>query len=81
MQGKRLVMVFGIAVALICLYQLSFTFLVSGVEKRADAYAEKRAATAAGTDEDRSKEFERARRTYINSISAKPLGQSRYCPN
>jgi SecD/SecF fusion protein len=39
MQSKGAIKFFAIAFALVCLYQLSFTFISSRVERKADAYA------------------------------------------
>jgi SecD/SecF fusion protein len=40
MRGKGLITFFSIALILICIYQLSFNFVTSKVEKRASEYAE-----------------------------------------
>ena len=40
MQNNSLIRVFGLLFALVSIYQLSFTFIASNVEKQADAYAE-----------------------------------------
>ena len=42
MQNKGAVKLFAIALALVCLYQLSFTWFSNRVEKRASLYAESR---------------------------------------
>ena len=74
MQGKGLVTAFGIAVALICLYQLSFTWLVSSANGKADKYANNKVASLTSINkEQKDAELERARRRYLDSISAKPL--------
>ncbi|MBP6663805.1 MAG: protein translocase subunit SecDF [Chitinophagales bacterium] len=74
MQGKGLVTAFGIAVALICLYQLSFTWLVSSANGKADKYANNKVASLTSINkEQKDAELERARRSYLDSISAKPL--------
>ena len=39
MQNNSLIRVFGILFALVSIYQLSFTFITSNVEKQADTYA------------------------------------------
>ena len=39
MQNNSLVRVFGILFALVSVYQLSFTFITSNIEKQAEAYA------------------------------------------
>ncbi|MFN3940388.1 MAG: hypothetical protein ACK4IY_07355, partial [Chitinophagales bacterium] len=43
MQGKGLVRFFLIVLALVCIYQLSFTWVASNVERDAAAYAEQSA--------------------------------------
>ena len=40
MQNNSLIRVFGILFALVSIYQLSFTFIASSVEKQADSFAE-----------------------------------------
>ena len=39
MQNRGLIKFFAIIFALVCVYQLSFTFVASGIEKDAKAYA------------------------------------------
>ena len=39
MQNNSLIRVFGILFALVSIYQLSFTFITSNVEKQAETYA------------------------------------------
>jgi SecD/SecF fusion protein len=40
MQNNSLIRVFGVLFALVSIYQLSFTFIASSVEKQADSFAE-----------------------------------------
>ncbi|CAN5414369.1 protein translocase subunit SecDF [soil metagenome] len=42
MQNKGLIKVFAILFGLVCIYQLSFTFIASSAESEAEAYAERR---------------------------------------
>lgn len=85
MQGKGLVKLFGIALALVCLYQLSFTFFANRVERRADSYAEdKIAAQTFSSDQLKSEAANTERRRYLDSIANKPalnLGLVKYSYN
>ncbi|GDX48614.1 protein translocase subunit SecDF [Bacteroidota bacterium] len=42
MKGKGIIQFFAIALVLVSIYQLSFNFITSGVERKADEYAESR---------------------------------------
>ncbi len=85
MQGKGLVKLFGIALALVCLYQLSFTFFANRVEQKADNYATKKVAAQTFTSEQLKSEAAGAeRRRYLDSIANKPalnLGIVKYSYN
>lgn len=50
MQNKGAIKVFAIALALVSLYQLSFTFVTSRVERKAKAYAQSEAASKLAND-------------------------------
>jgi SecD/SecF fusion protein len=45
MQNKGAIKVFAIALAIVSLYQLSFTFVAGRVERKAAVYAKSEAAT------------------------------------
>nr|WP_311195757.1 hypothetical protein [Antarcticibacterium sp. 1MA-6-2] len=45
MQNKGLIKIFAILFGLVCIYQLSFTFIASSVEGDAEAYAERQIST------------------------------------
>src|ERR1700761_4048368 len=71
MQGKGVIKFFAILLAIVCLYQLSFTWVVRKVEDNAKAYAKGNA---------------KKEKAYLDSISTKPvypvLGHSfQYCQN
>lgn len=74
MQAKGLVKFFGIALALVCIYQLSFTVLTNRVESKATRYAKEAAAKLANATEDQKYLEERsAKRRYLDSVSLKPV--------
>ncbi|MDR2927632.1 MAG: protein translocase subunit SecDF [Cytophagaceae bacterium] len=66
MQNKGAIRLFAILLALVCLYQLSFTFVTRKVEKQADEYAVVRAAG-------NSESVAGFRSVYLDSISAEPV--------
>ena len=65
MQNKGLIRVFAILFGLVCLYQLSYTFITNSKEGDAEAYAN--AKFAEGT-KDYAKLREEAQKTYLDSI-------------
>ena len=74
MQAKGLVKFFGIALALVCLFQLSFTFVANRVTDNAEAYAETQTASQKGlSEEQQTSEFRKARRRYLDSISTESV--------
>lgn len=73
MQAKGLVKFFGIALMLVCLYQLSFTFFTSRVEKQATAYAENKVANLADDDNDKQEQYRISRRYYLDSVATEPV--------
>ncbi|MBP9190215.1 MAG: protein translocase subunit SecDF [Chitinophagales bacterium] len=64
MQGKGLIRFFLIVLALVCIYQLSFTWVASNVESDAAAYAEQ-SVTADLTGEDRVEFISEKKREYL----------------
>jgi len=75
MKGKGIIQFFAIALLLVSFYQLSFNFVTSRVEKRADAYALQRATGGKAIDglqgTDRlaaNRDFKRYRNTYLDSM-------------
>ncbi|MBA2423598.1 MAG: protein translocase subunit SecDF, partial [Chitinophagales bacterium] len=83
MRGKGLITFFSIALILICIYQLSFNFVTSKIEKRAAEYAEasvlvgKQLENIVPTDAQNSAEIKDSilleirerRQAYLDSIS------------
>ncbi len=67
MQNKGLVTVFAILFGLVCLYQLSFTFVANKVEGEAEAYAKNL------FDETQSSEKAIAEAKYIDSVAKEPV--------
>jgi SecD/SecF fusion protein len=65
MQNKGLIKVFAILFALVCIYQLSFTFIASSAESKAEAFAERSIPTSV---EDYSSLREQAQERYLDSI-------------
>ncbi len=70
MQNKGLVRVFAILFGLVCIYQLSFTYLTYTKEKEAEAYAINQYPE---TVENYSKLRETAERNYLDSIGKDPI--------
>jgi len=70
MQNKGLVRVFAILFGLVCLYQLSFTYLTYTKEKEAEAYAINKYPESV---DNYSKLRETAERTYLDSIGKDPI--------
>ncbi|MFD2564586.1 protein translocase subunit SecDF [Aquimarina rubra] len=70
MQNKGLVRVFAILFGLVCIYQLSFTYLTYTKEKEAEVYAENKFPE---TVENYSKKRETAQRDYLDSIGKDPI--------
>ncbi|WP_299254997.1 protein translocase subunit SecDF [uncultured Aquimarina sp.] len=68
MQNKGLVRVFAILFGLVCLYQLSFTYLTYTKEKEAENYA-----LAKYPEADASKLRETAEKSYLDSIGKDPI--------
>ncbi len=66
MQNKGLIRVFALIFGLVCLYQLSFTYLTNKTEDEAKAYAVAQAPTDADAQD-------RIERTYLDSIGANPI--------
>ncbi|WP_378185361.1 protein translocase subunit SecDF [Aquimarina sp. W85] len=68
MQNKGLVRVFAILFGLVCIYQLSYTYLTYTKEKEAENYAQQKFP-----GEDASKLREIAERNYLDSIGKEPI--------
>ena len=66
MQNKGLITVFAILFGLVSLYQLSFTFIASGVEDDAKAYAESKFSA------EQFEERNLAERAYLDSVAKEP---------
>lgn len=65
MQNKGIIKVFAILFGLVCIYQLSFTFIANSVEKDAEAFAEQMISE---TTENYVVLRERAEQRYLDSI-------------
>ncbi len=70
MQNKGLVRVFAILFGLVCVYQLSYTYLTYTKEKEAEAYAEQKYPE---TLDNYSKFRETAERAYLDSIGKEEI--------
>ena len=64
MQAKGLVTVFGVLLLLVCLIQLSFTFIANRVEKKAENYAAEKYS-----NETQATEYSTAKFNYLDSVS------------
>ncbi|MEG9328585.1 protein translocase subunit secF/protein translocase subunit secD [Salinimicrobium catena] len=65
MQNKGIIKVFAILFGLVCIYQLSFTFIANNVEKDAEAFAEQKISN---NEEGYVALRERAEQRYLDSI-------------
>src|SRR5690606_14664740 len=65
MQNKGLIKVFAILFALVCIYQLSFTFIASNVENDAEEFAEQRIGE---DEEDYVSKRQALEENYLDSI-------------
>ncbi len=70
MQNKGLVRVFAILFGLVCIYQLSYTYMTYTKEKEAEVYAQQKYAEDV---ENYSKLRETAERTYLDSIGKEEI--------
>ncbi len=71
MQGKGLVKIFAIVVALICVWQLAFTFWTSRIEKSAETYAVSNLAPDV-SEQNQSRAIKSLSRAYLDSIQDQP---------
>lgn len=70
MQAKGLVQFFGILLLVVCLYQLSFSFFTSRVEKTAENYATSKVANTTNTNvEQKDAEIRKLKRQYLDSVA------------
>lgn len=72
MQNKGAVKLFAIALALVCLYQLSFTWFSSRVEKKAASYAEARTVGIEDPIEKEAK-YKEVENYYLDSMSSEKI--------
>ena len=70
MQNKGIVKVFAILFGLVCIYQLSFTFIANNVEKDAEAFAEQKISS---DQENYISLRERAEQRYLDSIGGEEV--------
>lgn len=69
MHNKGLIKIFAIIFGLVCIYQLSFTFIASSVESNADEFA---AQKISEDQEDYPKLRENVAKAYLDSIAKEP---------
>ena len=72
MQNKGAVKLFAIALALVCLYQLSFTWFSSRVERKAASYAEARTVGIEDPIEKEAK-YKEVENYYLDSMSSEKI--------
>lgn len=70
MQNKGIIKVFTIVFGLVCIYQLSFSFIAGKIERDAEAFAEQRIAAS---EENYAKKREALEDHYLDSIGEKEL--------
>lgn len=77
MQAKGLIQFFTVALLLVCIYQLSFTWMVNRVENKADDYARKEIVVNENmtmTEQDSlSKLLRKKKQVYLDSIGNEPV--------
>jgi SecD/SecF fusion protein len=74
MKSKGAVKFFAIALAIVCLFQLSFTFVSNYWDKKANTFAERIAKRDANGNNTRYKQlYDSARLSYTDSISRQPV--------
>ncbi|GGE42671.1 protein translocase subunit SecDF [Psychroflexus planctonicus] len=69
MHNKGLIKIFAIIFGLVCIYQLSFTFIASSVESQAEEFA---AQQISEDQEDYPKLRENAAKAYLDSVASEP---------
>ncbi len=69
MHNKGLIKVFAIVFSLVCIYQLSFTFITNAIEQEAEEYAVEKISE---DQENYPKLRENAANTYLDSIAKEP---------
>ncbi len=76
MQAKGLIKFFGIALALLCFYQLIFTWTANSVESKAASYAEETVDRASFNNDEGAynKALKEAERNYLMKEESKPDG-------
>ena len=70
MQNKGLIKVFAVLFGLVCIYQLSFTFIASNVEDKAEEYAMQQVSEDV---EDYSAERDLVKERYLDSIAGEDI--------
>ena len=70
MQNKGLIKIFAVLFGLVCIYQLSFTFIASNVENKAEKYAIQRVSTDV---ENYSAQRDLVKDRYLDSIGNEPI--------
>lgn len=70
MQNKGIVKVFAILFGLVCIYQLSFTFIANNIEKDAEAFAEQKISP---DQENYITLRERAEQRYLDSVGGEEI--------
>ena len=69
MHNKGLIKVFAIIFGLVCIYQLSFTFITSSIEQKAEEYAVQKISE---NEENYPRLRENAANTYLDSVAKEP---------
>jgi SecD/SecF fusion protein len=73
MQNKGAIRFFAIALAVVCIFQLSFTLITNNIEGNASDYATERVAKNKTEGINKDSLFEVFNKRYIDSISSVPV--------
>lgn len=73
MQNKGAIRFFAIALAIVCIFQLSFTLITNNIEGNANEYASERVAKNKTEGLNKDSLFEAYNKRYIDSISSVPV--------
>ncbi|HRG58157.1 MAG TPA: protein translocase subunit SecDF [Bacteroidia bacterium] len=73
MQNKGAIRFFAIALAIVCIFQLSFTLITNNIEGNANEYATERVAKNKTEGINKDSLFEAYNKRYIDSISSVPV--------
>lgn len=73
MQNKGAIRFFAIALAVVCVFQLSFTLITNGIEGDASEYAEMQVAKVKKSGINKDSLFEAYNRRYLDSLASTPV--------